>query len=249
MAGIGNQKIIIVALFGGIFPALFWLWFWLKEDKEHPEPKGLIFLTFLIGMATVIFVLPFEQLARVHIDNNTLLTTSWAAMEEIIKYLAVSLVAFKSAYADEPLDFPIYMITAALGFAALENTLFLVHPLSVSDTTVSLLTGNLRFLGATLLHAVASSIIGISIGLSFYGTWLEKKLYLVGGILTAISLHSLFNFFIMKNDGANFFSVFGFLWIVTIITILMFEKLRRMSEALNRINVEPIEEPPVPQVQ
>lgn len=241
MGSISQQNIIIIALFGGLVPALLWLWFWLKEDRDHPEPKGLLFLTFLIGMATVIFVLPFEQLARMHITNEVVLTTLWATMEEVIKYIAVALVAFKSAYIDEPLDYPIYMITAALGFAALENTLFLVHPLSLSDTTVSLLTGNLRFLGATLLHAVASSIIGIAMGLSFYGGWFEKKLYLFGGILTSIVLHSLFNFFIMKNDGENFFSVFGFLWIITIITILMFEKLRRMSESLNRINVEPIE--------
>jgi RsiW-degrading membrane proteinase PrsW (M82 family) len=241
MGDLGNQKIILIALLGGIVPALFWLWFWLKEDKDNPEPRGLLLLTFLIGMAMVIFVLPFQQLARTHITDDKLLTTVWASMEEIIKFLAVSLVAFRSAYADEPLDFPIYMITAALGFAALENTLFLIHPLSANDTTVGLLTGNLRFLGATLLHAVSSSMVGIAIGLSFYSNWFEKKLYLFVGIITAITLHSLFNFFIMKNDGQNFFSVFGFLWIVTIISILLFEKLRRMSEALNYINVEPIE--------
>lgn len=241
MGDITDHKVILVALVGGVFPALFWLWFWLKEDKERPEPRGLIFLTFLLGMATVIFVLPFQQLARTHIENQVLLTTIWATMEEIIKYSAVALVAFKSAYVDEPIDFPIYMIAAALGFAALENTLFLIHPLSVNDTTVGLLTGNLRFLGATLLHAVSSAMVGISMGLAFYGTWFQKKVYLFGGILTAIALHALFNFFIMKNDGQNFFSVFGFLWIVTIISILLFEKLRRMSEALTHVNVEPIE--------
>ncbi|MBP6856371.1 MAG: PrsW family intramembrane metalloprotease [Candidatus Pacebacteria bacterium] len=241
MGDLVNHKVILVALVGGIFPALFWLWFWLKEDKERPEPRGLIFLTFLLGMATVIFVLPFQQLARTHLDNQMFLTLVWATMEEVIKYGAVALVAFKSAYVDEPIDYPIYMIAAALGFAALENTLFLIHPLSVNDTTVGLLTGNLRFLGATLLHAVASAMVGISMGLAFYGTWFQKKFYLFGGILTAIALHALFNFFIMKNDGQNFFSVFGFLWIVTIICILLFEKLRRMSEALTHVNVEPIE--------
>lgn len=223
-------NVILIAIFGGLVPALFWLWFWLREDREHPEPKGLIFITFLLGMAMVIFVLPFEQLARSKIQDQQLLTIIWAAAEELIKYFAVALIAFKTSQIDEPVDFPIYFVTAALGFAALENSLFLINPLSLGDGTVGLLTGNLRFLGATLLHAVSSSLVGISLGLAFYGTWFQKKLGLFLGLLTAIVLHSLFNFFIIKNDGENFFGVFGFLWIVTIITMLLFEKLRRMSE-------------------
>ena len=50
---------LIVALVGGLLPAFLWLFFWLREDKEHPEPKGLLFFTFLAGMSTVILVLPF----------------------------------------------------------------------------------------------------------------------------------------------------------------------------------------------
>jgi RsiW-degrading membrane proteinase PrsW (M82 family) len=227
-----DGKIIGIALLGGLVPALFWLWFWLREDKEHPEPKTMILLAFLVGMATVIIVLPFEQLARTKVENQNLLTIMWAAAEEIIKYAGVYLVALKSAQIDEPTDYPVYFIATALGFAALENTLFLIHPLTMGNTTVSLLTGNLRFLGATLLHAVSSSMIGIFMGLSFYGNWFNKKMMLTFGLLTAVLLHSLFNFFIIKNDGESFFSVFGFLWIITIISMLLFEKLRRMSEAI-----------------
>lgn len=221
---------IIIALLGGLVPSLFWLWFWLREE-QHPEPKGLILLTFLLGMAMVIFVLPFEQLARTNIADQNFLTILWAAAEELIKYTAVALIALKTSYIDEPVDFPIYFITAALGFAALENTLFLIQPLSLGQGTVGLLTGNLRFLGATLLHSVASALVGISMGLAFYSSWLSKKIALFVGLLTAIVLHSLFNFFIIQNDGENFFTVFGFLWIVTIITMLLFEKLRRMGES------------------
>ena len=224
-----QHNVIIIAFFGGLVPSLLWMWFWLNEDKEHPEPKGLLALTFLLGMAMVIFVLPFEQLARAKIKNAQTLTIMWAAAEELIKYFAVALIALKTRYIDEPVDYAIYFISAALGFAALENTLFLIQPLSLGEGTVGLLTGNLRFLGATLLHSVASAIVGVSMGLAFYSNWLNKKVALFVGIFSAIVLHSLFNFFIIKNESENFFSVFGFLWIVSIITMLLFEKLRRMS--------------------
>lgn len=225
-----NFKIISLALLGGLIPALLWLWFWLKEDKEHPEPRSLILITFVFGMASVLVVLPLEEFARSYIHNTSLITIVWSSIEEIIKFGAVALIAFSSSQVDEPVDFAIYLITGALGFAALENALFLIQPLTLNETTVSLLTGNLRFLGATLLHSVATGMIGIFIGMAFYMSKARKIAYGFFGLLTAIVLHSLFNFFIIGNNGENFFAVFGFLWVISIISVLLFEKLRRMGD-------------------
>jgi RsiW-degrading membrane proteinase PrsW (M82 family) len=99
----------------------------------------------------------------------------------------------------------------------------------LGQATVGLLTGQLRYLGSTLLHAVSSGIIGISLGLSFYGTKFKKGIYLMVGIVSAIALHSGFNFFIMNNNGNDFLKVLAFLWVATIINLLLFEKLRRIS--------------------
>ncbi len=224
---IGNYPILI-AVIGGFIPAFLWLLFWLREDP-HPEPKGLLFITFLIGMASVILIVPLEQFARANFTQSTGLTVVWAALEEIIKYFAVAVVALKSAAVDEPIDYPIYFITAALGFASFENTLFLIHPLTTDQATVSLLTGSLRFLGANLLHSTASALVGISLGLAFYQGWLSRKIHLFIGLAAAVTLHSIFNFFIIKNSGGSFFGIFGFLWVATIITFLLFEKLRRLN--------------------
>ncbi len=229
---------IPIAVVGGLVPALLWLFFWLREDKEHPEPKGLLFITFLIGMASVIFIVPIEQLARTHFAESTGLTIMWAGLEELIKYFAVALVALKSSALDEPIDYPIYFIVAALGFASFENTLFLIHPLSINETTVGLLTGSLRFLGANLLHSTASALVGISLGLSFYQGWLSRKVHLAVGLAAAITLHSIFNFFIIRNSGESFFGVFGFLWVATIITLLLFEKVRRLNEIVPSVPPE-----------
>ena len=51
----------LYALLGGILPALVWLAFWLREDYKHPEPRGLVFRTFIFGMIAVIIVLPFQK--------------------------------------------------------------------------------------------------------------------------------------------------------------------------------------------
>ncbi|OGI89412.1 hypothetical protein A2911_02490 [Candidatus Nomurabacteria bacterium RIFCSPLOWO2_01_FULL_40_15] len=224
-----DPKIWGLAFFGGIIPALFWLWFWLKEDNKKSEPKGLLTICFIVGMIAVFFVLPIQKFIQSNIASQEWQIILWAGTEEVIKYLAVLIILYKSSYVDEPIDWPIFLITAALGFAALENTLFLIKPFSQGEVTVGLLTGQLRFLGSTLLHAVSSGIIGISLGLSFHMDKPKKKLYLLVGLLVATTLHSVFNFFIMNNSGDNFLQVFAFLWVVTIIIMLLFEKLRRMQ--------------------
>lgn len=224
-----DPKILGLAFLGGVVPALFWLWFWLKEDNQKPEPKGLLAIIFLIGMASVVFVIPAQKFIQSNVTSHEWQIISWASIEELIKYLGVIILLYKTNHIDEPLDWPIYLITVALGFAALENTLFLIKPLSLDQTTVGLLTGQLRFLGSTLLHAVSSGIIGVALGLSFFMGKFIKKIYLLSGLILAIALHSTFNFFIIEDSGNNFLRVLGFLWVVTIIIILLFEKLRRMS--------------------
>lgn len=227
-----NPITLIVAFLGGLIPSLLWLWFWLKEDEEHPEPKGLVTIVFIMGMIAVIFVLPIQKFIQDHISSNEVELILWASVEEILKYLAVLILLYKTNdIINEPIDWPIYLITAALGFSALENMLYLlkVFPSSIG-TFVSLNTGNLRFLGANLLHAISSGIIGISLGISFYMQKWERDIFLFVGFLIAIALHSAFNFFIIRNDGNDFLKVLAFLWVVTIIIMLLFEKVRRMSK-------------------
>ena len=224
-----DPKILGLAFLGGIIPSLLWLWFWLKEDEEHPEPKLLIAIVFIMGMAAVVVVLPIQKFIQAQIGSHEGQLILWASVEEILKYLAVLIVLYKTNKANEPIDWPIYLITAALGFAALENALFLIKPLSVNETTVGLLTGGLRFLGSTLLHTITSGTIGIAMGISFYMQGYARRLFFLIGFIVAIALHSAFNFFIIRNDGNDFLKVFAFLWVVTVIVMLLFEKIRRMS--------------------
>ena len=224
-----DPRAIGLAIIEGVVPALLWLWFWLKEDREDPEPTGLLAFCFFIGMLLVFLIVPIEKFIQGITSVNEYQIIGWAAAEELIKFSAVMLLLYKSSKIDRPIDWPMFIITVALGFAAFENILFLIKPLSLGQATVSLMTGQLRFLGSTLLHTVSSGIIGIALGLSFYLDGYRQKLYIFMGLLIAIALHSCFNFFIMNNNGSDFLKVFAFLWVATIINLLLFEKLRRMS--------------------
>ncbi len=219
---------IIISLAGGIVPAIFWLWFWLKEDRLHPEPKSKITSVFLIGMMTVFIVLPIEKFIfnKFNSEITFLTLLLWAATEEIWKYIAAYVGALKSRYMDEPLDAVIYLITAALGFSALENTLFISNIIDQGLFGQSLTLGNSRFIGATLLHVAASAVVGVAIGLTFWKSPKIKRIAVYLGITLAIALHTVFNLFIMELESDKFF-VFAGVWVLIISVILLIEKVKK----------------------
>jgi RsiW-degrading membrane proteinase PrsW (M82 family) len=226
---INDPKIFSLAFVGGIIPSLLWLWFWLNEDNKKSEPKGLLTGIFILGMVAVACVLPVQKYIQAHTNSFDWQIILWALTEEVFKYLAVAVIVYRQDENGEPIDWPVHMITAALGFAALENTLFLIKPLSLGQNTIGILTGGMRFLGSTLLHAVSSGIVGIMLGLSLYKNTFVKYIYFIFGLILAVALHSVFNFFIIDSEAGNFFKVFSFLWVSTIILMLLFEKVRRLK--------------------
>lgn len=230
-----SPQTVFFALAGGIMPALLWLWFWLKEDRLHPEPRGMIIRTFIIGMIAVPLVFPVEKFIQNHYGQEIifglpiLVVFLWSSAEELFKLIAAYLAAMDTKEYDEPIDAVVYMITAALGFSAMENVFFLVSSISSSGIVESLITGNLRFIGATLLHVLSSGVIGLFIGLSFYKSWITKKISLIIGVVIAILLHTTFNIYIMKSAGTNIFIIFCFVWVALLLLITGFEKIKRLK--------------------
>lgn len=220
---------IVYALLSGILPALIWLWFWLKEDNLHPEPRILIAITFLSGCVSVILAIILEKYSAQFLLNTTSKYLTWAFVEEIVKYLAFVIITLHSKYLDEPIDAIIYCITVALGFAAIENTLFVLSPLGNGEIARSIVTGSLRFVGSSLVHVVSSATIGFMIGISFYKGKIVKILSTVLGIFIAVILHSSFNLAIIKASSVSALKVFGWVWCAVVILIILFEEIKTVK--------------------
>ena len=188
-------------------PPVFWLLFYLREDR-HPEPKRLLLAAFIGGMASAGFAVVLELLVLG--QNSSLqmdLGLTWnilmafliiAFIEEYIKYLPVKLLIEKRSDFNEPIDAMIYMMTSALGFAALENALFLL-PILHQSIFLGLEVTTSRFLGANLLHALSSGIVGFFLARAWFHP--HRRHFVALGIILATLLHTLFNTLILIKDG------------------------------------------------
>lgn len=221
-----------VAFLAGLIPALFWVWFWLREDSKKPEPYFLIAISFIAGMAVVPMALPLQKIA-VELYSGSDVFVVWVVVEEVLKYAVALAIIFWNREVDEPIDMIIYMIVLALGFAALENALFIFNPLVMGEYVNSVLTGGFRFLGATLLHVLASGTVGVFLALAYYRSKITQILYGTFGLFVAIVLHALFNFFIMEASGETILTVFLFVWMGIILLFLLFEKIKLIEHNHN----------------
>jgi len=235
-----------IAFLLALLPGIVWLIYFLKKDIS-PEPKRNILRVFLAGILISPPVLLFEMwllkdLQAVQFDNLLYLILKLilvvALIEEMFKYLAVRFFILKTSHIDEPIDIPIYMIIASLGFATIENIFLFCNQSSLIVANPLILTFT-RFIGATLLHALCSGIIGFFLALSFYKLKL-RRLLIVLGFSLAIFIHAIFNFFaessiIKQNIDAYGFSSIPYSFVIVLILFIIFSFSLRIIKNLKSV--------------
>lgn len=203
----------------GLLPSFAWLIFFLKEDV-HPEPKKMIAKVFMAGALTTIFVAAIQfSLQKIFVSFSASFFV-FAIIEETFKFLAAYLIIKKSRFFNEPVDAMIYMITAALGFAIVEN---IAVALSTSNIQEAIGAMTLRFIGATLLHALTSGIVGYYWAKSLI---VHRSSFIVYGIIYASLLHMIFNYLILISKEQILIYPTIFLIIVALLVFWDFEKIK-----------------------
>jgi RsiW-degrading membrane proteinase PrsW (M82 family) len=214
------------AFLGGLLPSFIWLYFLLKEDSRCPEPRRLIMLAFLAGMASVLIAIPLEQYIKTNLAGTLPILTAWALVEELLKYIMAAVFILWRNAVDEAPDYVIYMLTVALGFAASENILFLISPLADGQIASSFFTGDVRFIGSTLLHVIASGAIGFALAFSDRSGPLARMLMASTGLILAIALHTAFNMLIINSGASTTLAAFFLVWMVAVVFFAAFEVLK-----------------------
>jgi RsiW-degrading membrane proteinase PrsW (M82 family) len=224
---------ILITLFIALLPAVVWLFFFLKEDA-HPEPRALLLKAFIFGALASVpaYFIQYglkEATGMYSFSEYSLLVVLLlAATEETVKWGAARSAVKKNPAFDEPVDAMMYVLVAGLGFATIENLFIagsVMQSLGASGIASAGETLLLRLIGATLLHTLASALVGYYWARGIAAG--KEKSYIILGIFIASAVHALFNLLVYTFQAINLLYPTLFLIAVSFSVLHNFETLKK----------------------
>ena len=174
-----------------VVPSLLLIWYFRSRDV-NPEPGRVVWATFFLGLLTVIPVLLVDSVITQVLGHPADPMSQGfgeaffvAAMpEEFFKFLVITLYASRHKEFDEPMDGIVYGAVASLGFATLENILYV----SQGGIGVAIM----RAVTAVPGHAFMGAIAGYYVGQAKFDPKNRWSL-LLRGYFYAVLLHGLYD--------------------------------------------------------
>lgn len=193
------MNLLLLALAPGLVIALYVY----MRDKYEREPFKLVAWTFALGVLAAVAAGILESMFPYQEKTATLLATAANAtlvvgpIEEVMKFLAVRLLAYRSAAFNEPFDGVVYCVMASMGFATLENLVYVLRG--------GMGIGIERAFISVPGHAAYGAIMGYYLGRAKFDTSGKSTLLTIQGVVFAAVAHGLYDFGLLSH------SIFGLL--------------------------------------
>lgn len=214
---------IWLILVAALAPGLFWLWFFYKQDAYEPEPLSLLATMFFLGMVAAIIAVVCEEFAGLFLTGILLTALAGPVIEECVKFVMVCKFAYANREFDEPMDGIVYATATALGFATLENIVYLLGQPSVSSLVV---TGIFRAILSVPGHALFGVFWGYGLGIAKFRPAGKRSKVILAGLILGIAVHVVFNYLLAQ-------SYLGFsLLLLVIIPLVWWASEKSVSAAL-----------------
>lgn len=207
-----------------IAPAAFWLWYFYNKDRYEPEPLSWILMVYVLGIAVTIPVAFIEGVIGEVLPEFLIVVMVAPVVEESGKYLVVRKTVYESWEFDEPVDGIIYAAAAGLGFATLENVIYVFSALETS-LFLALQTGLVRALISVPGHVLFSAMWGYALGKARFLPAEKRPGVIATGLILAMASHALFNLLLYDAIG---FAVL----ILVVVPLLWFSVQKRIDKAL-----------------
>ncbi len=176
-----------------IAPIAALIWFFLHLDRLNAEPVKMLFRTFLFGLLSIIPAIILERMGMTWLGPVDSFGKAWvqafiviALAEELAKYFFLRRFIFNNKHFDEPFDGIVYAVMISLGFAALENVLYVMN----GGIEVALL----RMFTAVPAHATFAVLMGYWVGRAKMEN--KPRLNLLG-LFSAVLFHGAYDFFLL----------------------------------------------------
>lgn len=207
-----------------VAPAAFWLWYFYNKDRYEPEPLSWILMVYIFGIVVTIPVAFIEGTLSIIVPEFLIVVMVAPIVEEAGKYLVVKKTVWESLEFDEPVDGIIYAAAAGLGFATLENVIYVFSAVETS-LLLALQTGLLRALISVPGHVLFSAMWGYSLGKARFLPQEQRTGVIATGLILAMAFHALFNLLLYDAIG---FAVL----ILVVVPVLWFSVQKKIDQAL-----------------
>ncbi|RWZ60245.1 intramembrane metalloprotease PrsW [Halobacillus fulvus] len=198
-------------LTAAISPAVAIMTFIYLSKKIELEPLPLIIRMFVIGVIMV-FPIMFIQYAfetEVIFQSPLLKSVLLAGLiEEFFKWFFLLFVAYRHSAFDHHYDGIIYGVSISLGFATIENIIYLF----ANGIEIAVL----RAIFPVSSHALFGIIMGYYLGKAKF-TESHTRLCLLLGLLIPVTLHSLYDYILQVQEHTWMYWITPFmilLWVL-----------------------------------
>lgn len=170
------------------------------KDVYNREPGLNLFVSFFLGCLAIFPAIIAEQAFEFSIDGTItgVAVYSYAVVafsEEFSKFLGLRLYSYNRKSFDEPLDGIVYSVMVGMGFASLENLLYV---LKFAEEGRGMQVGISRMFLSVPAHGTFAVVMGYFTGKAKFNS--RKSLWLMTlGILGAVFFHGTFDFFLFIN--------------------------------------------------
>ncbi len=190
----------IASMLAAILPAIIIAAFIYWQDKYEREKVMPLLLCFLIGIVITAPARWLEEKAYQigwYESENFWMTLFVAFIvvalnEELFKLLGLLLYPFRQRNFNEPFDGIVYAVMIGMGFATLENILY-VNQYGLRETWGRAFT-------AVPSHGVYAILMGYFVGLAKFKTTPRWRL-LTLGLLSATLLHGFYDLFLIQQES------------------------------------------------
>jgi RsiW-degrading membrane proteinase PrsW (M82 family) len=198
----------ILAALSGAVPALVAMLVFDFIDRKRPEPRSLRWKVAFAGMFSVVPVIFIDfallkatkgQVPASYTYNGAMFEAYViaAAVEELLKIAMIYWIVWRRPEFDERIDGIVYGARAGLGFALVENCLYLYRQ---PDLDAVLRVGILRAVLAVPGHAMWSAIIGYCAARRRFD---HAGIGFLGGYLIAVAAHGTYDYAIFATVPAQ----------------------------------------------
>jgi RsiW-degrading membrane proteinase PrsW (M82 family) len=189
-----------IILLLALAPAIFWLWYFYTRDRYEPEPLPWIVTVYLLGIIITIPVALVEGIIGLIVTDFLIAVVAAPIVEEYAKFFVVKNTVYRTREFDEPIDGIIYAAAVGLGFATLENIIYVFSSLETSFL-FAVQTSIVRALISVPGHVLFSAMWGFALGQARFTPGAARDGVVRRGLFMAMLSHALFNFLLFWNLG------------------------------------------------